>query len=130
MRYALLLLPILAAACDDIPRGRSESEIRAIASDEADDALSRAQTRIDALESRLDKLEGDQAQDRKFAVSVYGAHEALRKTFNKNVQADNEQLARNMTARGACGREWKQASNGQWFEANKTCTVKDLKPAN
>ncbi|SES19723.1 hypothetical protein [Sphingobium sp. YR768] len=87
----------------------------------------RLQLRVDGLENKIAKMEREQLQDRQFSVDTFNALGSLRKTFNKNVGIENEEAVRDMTRRGACGAEWTQATDGQWFQTNKICTVSDLK---
>jgi hypothetical protein len=63
---AIALAALLLTACDDIPKTRTESEIRSIAEDVADAAAEQRaaalQSQITELEGRIDQLETDKRE--------------------------------------------------------------------
>lgn len=120
---ALLIL----AGCDDIPRARTEAEIRELARSAALDERAQLQAKIDALELRVIELETDAGRQDRFAVDTYNALVSLRNTFNGNVDQENRHRAKLMTARGGCGTELVTYPDGGQAWRNKECTVKDLK---
>lgn len=120
-----VLLAFLLAGCDDLPRARSESEIRVIARDEADAAQQRV---IAQLEERIAELEKQVRDDRAFTVSTYNELVGLRGTFNRNVEISNREKVDAMTARGACGTRLVNLPNGGFYNERVKCTEKDLLP--
>ncbi len=123
-RLALLLL---LAGCDDMPQARTEAEIREISKTAARDDIAMLQARMADLENRLELVEGEAKVAKVTAEVTASAHDSLVNTFNSNVRKDNEDAVRDMTRRGACGREWLQDENGNYFQTNKACTMADLK---
>lgn len=127
VRTAAIAALVLLAGCGNAGRLYSESEIHDMAADEASEQVAPLIARIDELETKLSDLDEAQGKTRDFALSIYDAHESMRKTFNRNVALDNERAVAAMTARGACGQEWAQTEAGQSYVKNKACTTKDLK---
>ena len=127
MRPWLTSLALLLAGCDDMPRARTESEIRDIARQMADEQTQALQARIGKLEERADKANADIQGVRLLGLEVAGNLDGLRNTFNGNVQRENEYLAKQMTARGGCGTEVVTYPGGGTAWRNKECTVKDLR---
>lgn len=123
MRAAVAAVALFAAGCDDLPQARSESEIRQIAREEQarhDAEIAALEQRVDALAERLDSTSN-------LAISTAEAHESLRKTFNGNVDQENERRAAAMTARGACGTRLVNLPSGGWYNEPIKCTVNDLR---
>lgn len=119
-------LVLSVPACNDVPRARSEAEIRRIAAADAAPELSRMTDRIDALERKLTETQHELSTVRRLALSTSDAHDSLVKTFNGNVKIENEAAARDMTRRGRCGTERVDYPNGGVAWRNRECTVKDL----
>ena len=130
-RYSLCAAALLAGCQSPVEK---EQLIRS-------DADSRLETRIIELERKVQDLES-KAQEIKtkaesaesmaytagdLASSTYNAHESLRKVVNKNADIENQQAIRDMTDRGACGRENVYYPDGGWSVRNKPCTMKDLR---
>lgn len=101
--------------------------------DEVDAAVSPLQSKVDDLATRLSAVE--ERQDRILAAikstndyvgAVDEARNKLTKTFNSNVDINNERLLHEMTARGACGRETQQSGAGI-VSSNRECTMSDLR---
>ena len=121
---AVAALVFLSGCTQSQPRTLTEFDVRAqIATQTAD------------LRMQIERLKADQAslnkelQDvRVLALGVNDAHESLRKTFNHNVNLENEAKVRAMTARGACGTEQIHYPNGGIVYQNRQCTLKDLRP--
>ena len=120
-------MAIIAAVALSGCEQQKDDYTRKVAEDAQIKALE-AGTQIDALKAQLKDVEERLVLLRKYIDEVDNGQSSLRKTFNHNVRLDNEAAAARMTERGACGREWRQSSDGQWFQTNKVCTVKDLKP--
>lgn len=118
---------LLLAGCGDIPKARTEEEIRQIAADEASASFAKLNDRIAALEDKLQEKDAEIAAVRGLAIANVNDHESLRKTFNNNVKIENEAAVRAMTARGACGTEVINYPNGGVVYRNKECTLKDLR---
>lgn len=126
MRGLILFAALTAAGCNDMPQARSEAEIRRIAAETSGPTINRLQSRIDELEQRVNRQAEEISTVRNVALSTADAHESLRKTFNGNVDIENNNKARQMTARGGCGQEWVTYPDGGRAWRNKECTVKDL----
>lgn len=109
IRAALPLLALLLGSCDDLPRARSESEIRQISREEA----LGLQARIIALEERLRTAEEEAEKDRAFLVGTYNDLGELRDVVNSNARQENQRRVDLMNQRGACG--------------TRPCTVEDLR---
>lgn len=124
---AASLALLILAGCDDIPRARTEAEIREMAQAAALDERAELQAKIDALELRVIELETDGPRQDRFALDTYNSLVSLRNTFNSNVDQENRFLAKQMTARGGCGTELVTYPDGGQAWRNKECTVKDLK---
>lgn len=85
-----------------------------------DQKIGDLETRIIGLERKMEFAEGDIARSTK-------VQDRIVETFNKNVDMDNRQSVREMTARGACGTERVDFEDGGWTIRNKECTLKDLR---
>lgn len=73
-----------------------------------------------ADENRIDILN-------KYVDAIATDHKSLLHTVNHNAEAANTNAVRDMTQNGACGRQWTQSADGQYFQTNKACTKADLK---
>ncbi len=128
MKASLITLALLAlAGCNDLPQARTESEIRRIAADEASGEILRLSERVEDLSTRLADAERENARQDAFSVAISNDLSSLTKTFNGNVQKDNDFLVRQATARGQCGAEWVTYPDGGRAWRNKACTIKDIK---
>jgi outer membrane murein-binding lipoprotein Lpp len=125
-RLAILSFALLAG-CDDMPRARTEAEITEISQRASRSRIIELEAQIINLESRLAIVEGEARVAKVTAEVTANAHDSLVKTFNSNVNKDNEDAVKDMTRRGACGRQWLQDDNGNYFQTNKACTMADLK---
>lgn len=121
------LICLALAGCGDVPRPRSETEIKQLATDAMKLEIQFLRERLERTEARLGQLEGEAKLASIKADIVGEQHDSLVKTFNSNVRKDNEDAVSDMTRRGACGREWLQDDNGNYFQTNKACTLADLK---
>lgn len=129
MRAIAAIVGFLAVAgCDEIPRARSETEIREMARQVHAADIQRLDRQIMTLESRLAKEEAFSRSVQGLALAAYDQQESLRKTFNHNVDLNNAAKVASMTARGACGQEWVRYPDGGQVWRNKVCTIKDLRP--
>lgn len=121
----IALVAFLLSGCDG-SRSWTRDEIRAIAEEnepfeggntaltmQHDADIKEMQRKIDMLQTQID--------------AVGSAHDSLTNTFNKNVQQENAQRVRVLTANGYCGREWVTFPDGSGTWRNKECTLKDLK---
>lgn len=122
----LVTAALVLSGCDDMPRARSKSDIREIVQAEAGTQIRALELRVQRLESDLESQKSISKIDREFSVSTYNELNSLRKTFNGNVDIENKNKARQMTARGGCGQEWVNYPDGGRAWRNKECTVKDL----
>ncbi len=127
MRSLALLALLAVSGCSDQKTLWRESEIQDIAGKASDEGNAALLVRINQLEYKLEKVEGDTTVAKITAEITADAHQSLVKTFNSNVDKDNAEAVKDMTRRGACGREWLQNENGAWFQTNKACTLADLK---
>lgn len=128
MKRAGLLLILSLSGCDDIPRARSESAIRGIAAEEAVKAAQRMDERVTQLEADNQRLQANVEILQRWVDGESKSLESLRKTFNRNVDAQNKAKVLRMTANGACGTERVDYPDGGWSTRNKECTLKDLLP--
>lgn len=103
MKRIGILFLLALTGCDDIPGPKSKTEIRQIAKTVPRDDITALQIRLANLEHKLAKLEGDTTTAKITAQVTAEAHDSLVKTFNSNVQKDNDEAVRDMTQRGACG---------------------------
>lgn len=129
MRYPFLIITVALtiSGCNDTRKIYSEDEIQDMAQDEAARQVAPLEARVAQLEDDQKKLTDQLNTVRSLSIDTYDAHQSLIKTFNHNVALDNRQRAADLTAAGACGKEWRQASSGVAYLANKECTVKDLR---
>lgn len=127
MRALLASLALLLAGCDDIPRARTEGEIREIARQVSDAEARTFQARIDKLEERADKADADIQGVRLLGIENANNHKSLWETVNSNVEQEQRYLAKQATARGQCGTELVTYPGGATAWRNRECTVKDLK---
>jgi outer membrane murein-binding lipoprotein Lpp len=123
---------LLLAGCGDAGINQKltdaqRDEVADIADDQLGSKVSSLDNRIAELEEKQRALEEQLGTVRSLALDTYGEHERLRTTFNHNVDLENKQKVAAMTARGACGQEWRQTSAGYAVLANKECTLRDLK---
>ncbi|NBB38661.1 hypothetical protein [Sphingobium yanoikuyae] len=123
MRALLFSMVLSLSACgsameDDYARKTAEdAQRRAIDAD----------AEIQLLRQKLTDLEDRQSRLFNYTKAVDDAGNSLRSTVNTNAQAANNNSAKAMTERGACGREWVEFENGTTGWRNKTCTSNDLK---
>ena len=82
--------------------------------------------RIAELEQKVRALEGDNAANTKAISNLYDQISRTLKLLNSNADVANENAAKDMTRRGACGTERVAYPDGSWTVRNRTCTVKDL----
>jgi len=125
------LICLLLTGCDDIPGLKSKTEIREIAQTAPRNDVAALQTRLAALEYKVAELEGETTVAKVTAQVTAEAHDSLVKTFNSNVQKDNDEAVRNMTRRGACGTRPKYTYNAEGqlssvVNENIPCTIDDL----
>lgn len=109
---------MLLVGCDNHQSSRDATQ---------DAQLGRIESDIAELRALVRSIKEDAEKDRAFLVDTYNSQESIRRTFNHNAQVSNENSVKDMTRRGACGQVWQQSTDGQWFQANKPCTVADLK---
>ncbi len=119
---------LCVAGCNDLPQARTETEIRRIAAEEASRESQRLTSRIANLEQQLQEQHRDIGIVRDLAISTSEAHTGLVKTFNGNVDKNNNAKVAAMTASGACGSETIQYPGGGIVVRHKECTLKDLRP--
>lgn len=113
-----LLATVLAGCNEDPPKLRTQAEIQDIAEDVAEDKMSALRAEIAELRDKLDELEADQK-------STSSQTDAVAAQVARNAEIANQNAIRAMTARGACGTEWRQVGGG-WLQTNKQCTLADL----
>lgn len=126
VRTAALVPILLLAGCGDMPRARSESEIREIAKTVARDDIAILQGRVADLQAELRSLKQENARQDQFIADALGFNADLSKQVNNNARIANENTLAEMTRRGDCGKDWWQSENGAWNYRNKKCTMKDL----
>lgn len=83
--------------------------------------------RVDGLEGKMSGLQSESAAAEQRLSALEGAHQILARTFDRNARAANEDAAKEMTRRGACGEESYVDNYGYTRLRNKECTVKDLR---
>lgn len=125
------LLPAVTFALSACNPWVRRSEAEALASAEAHDAAAEAvaplASRVEELESKIEDLESESRATKESVSSVDSLASSLSQTVARNARISNENAAKDMTLRGACGTEYIQLTNGSWGIHNKTCTVADLK---
>lgn len=126
VRTATLIPLVLLAGCSDPPRPRTESEIRELARNAVQYETSRLEARINQLETELIDLRATDAIHAKAIESGVNYTLDVSRQVNNNARIANENALREMTAKGACGKDWWQDSNGVWNYRNKECTRKDF----
>lgn len=126
MRGFVICAGLLAAACNErtVDQGQ-QVEIISVRSD-----LAGLRAEVEQMKNEIKRQRDFTSKVLDYTVSVDKSGSSLRSTMNRNVQIANEQAAKDMTAAGACGKASVQATDGQWFQTNKTCTVNDLKKPN
>jgi len=126
VRGKIICAALLTAACNQRTTDQdAQAEIVRVRSEVTD-----LKAEVEQLKSELKKQSDFTSSVFNYTKSVDKAGSSLRSTMNRNVQIANEQAAKDMTAAGACGKTTVQATDGQWFQTNKTCTVADLKKPN
>lgn len=127
MRVCFALALLLLAGCDKIPTAKTDAQIRAIAAEEVKSANGVLEVRMIGLQQENERLQRDVKLLRDWLKEDTENLEHLRRTFNGNVQKDNEAAVARMTARGACGTEQVTFPGGGYTLRNKECTLKDLR---
>lgn len=122
MRGGALLLLAALAGCDQM----SDKYARQVAEDSQRRAMD-AQAEVEQMKVKLTDMSERQTTLYNYVHAVDEGQTALRKTVNGNADINNENAVREMTRRGACGREWVQYENGGYGWMNNTCTKDDLK---
>lgn len=132
VRAAYLIPVLLLAGCDDLPRARSESEIREIARTVGRDDIAKLQMDITDLQTEIRRLKTEnEIQDRWIDKAFKGAA-SLETQVNQNAAAANANAVKEMTRRGACGRKPVYTYNAQGevmsiTSQNIPCTLADLR---
>lgn len=128
VRSAALMPLALLAGCSDMPRARSESEIRLLARNEMKAEMDMLRARISGLELRLHEVDGKATAAKLEAEITGNATDRLRDTVNTNADIANKNALKEMTAEGACGKEvWQEYQGGPLYYRNKECTEKDFR---
>ena len=122
MRGGVFLLVLALAGCD----GVKDDYARPVAEDAQRRSLDTG-TEVALLKQKLRDMEDRQSIMGNYIDAVSEGQESLRKTVNHNAVVNNDNAVRDMTRRGACGREWVQFDNGAAGWQNKECRKSDLK---
>lgn len=122
MRRAALLAFVALVGCDEPDRYETAREVALLKID-----LATLQARVSQLESDNKSLKERVSANANLATSLYDAHESLRKTFNRNVVADNEYWRKKRTAEGVCGQETVWFKDGSYTVRNKDCPLPPAK---
>jgi len=123
LRYlGCILLGLAVAGCD----GVKDTYARSVAEDAQRRSMD-ANTDVILLKQKLKDIEDRQDRLSNYISAVDSGQEALRKTVNFNAGVNNDNAVRDMTRRGACGRQWVQFANGTYGWQNKECSKGDLK---
>lgn len=130
MRGGAIFLFLALGGCNELTK---DSYARSVAEDAQRRSLD-ANTEIALLKQELKNMDGRMARQREAQSTLYNyVHEVdegqsrLRKTFNGNVEITNQNIIKDMTTRGACGRDWVQWPSGATGWQNRECTKADLK---
>lgn len=127
MRFPLVVALLLLAGCGKVPTFSNDERIRIIAAEEIRAANGVLEVRLIAMQQDNDRLRREVDLLRDWLKEDSNNLESLRKTFNGNVQKENQATVARMTARGACGTEQINFANGGYTIRNKECTLKDLR---
>lgn len=118
MRIFALALALIVGGCDT-PSKKADAA-RDIASDAQIRAMA-AQDEISNLKLENKRLESELKTVRDLAILTSESLESLRKTFNGNVEINNENNRQARTDAGLCGRETVYLEGGGYTVRNKEC---------
>lgn len=124
---AQILVLAMALALSGCDRPSEAQQLTAIDAHTAKSGSDLALRQTADLTARVNELERQMESLKAVVAENVAAHESLRKTFNSNVQKDNNEAVRDMTRRGVCGTERVNYQDGGWAFRNRECTLKDLK---
>lgn len=126
-RFSLVFAIVGAAALVGCGKPTEAQQLTAIDAHTAKSGSDLALRQISDLTGRVNELERQIDGLKEVVAQNAAAHESLRKTFNGNVQKDNDEAVKDMTRRGVCGTERVNYNDGSYVMRNKECTLKDLR---
>lgn len=122
---ALILLSL--TACDPLVRQSDLDNMRAEMDRVNQAELSALKESRNALQERVELLEGQAKVNDLRAKEALATTDAVAEQVSNNARVANENAVKDMTARGACGREQILDEEVGFVWRNKECTINDLK---